>query len=138
MIVLDTNVISEISKPLPNARVMSWLNRQQGQRLFLTAITVAEMQEGIELLPAGKRKEALRKSVDETIAGFMNPVLSFDTKAAYKFAALVVRAKANLYTLPVSDGYIAAIAAVHDFAVATRDVDPYVAAGVPVINPWEE
>ncbi len=68
----------------------------------------------------------------------MNPILPFDREAGYKHAELVMRAKANRYTLPFADGYIAAIAAVHGYTVATRDVEPFLVAGVPVINPWEE
>ncbi len=138
MIVLDTNVISEISKPVPSSRVLAWLNRQAEELLFLTAISVAELQEGLARLPDGKRRDALSAGINSAIDGFANRVLPFDRAAGYKFAELVMKAKAKRYTLPVADGYIAAIAAIYGFIVATRDIEPFLAAGVPVINPWEE
>jgi predicted nucleic acid-binding protein len=138
MIVLDTNVVSEMSKPYPNTRVLSWVNRQPQELLYLTAVSVAELQEGLLLLPEGKRKGLLRSLMENITDGFVNPVLVFDREAGYKYAELVIKAKANRYTLPIADGYIASIAAIHGFAVATRDIEPFRAAGVPVINPWEE
>jgi predicted nucleic acid-binding protein len=138
MIILDTNVISEQSKPAANARVISWLNRQLEESLFLTAINMAELLKGVVVLPEGKRKEIVRVAVDAAIASFVHPVLPFDEAAAMAHSDILIRAKKNRYTLPVADGLIAAIAEVHGFAVATRDVAPFVAAGVPVINPWEE
>lgn len=80
----------------------------------------------------------MRKTINDAIDAFVNPILPFDREAGYKHAELVMRAKANRYTLPFADGYIAAIAAVHGYTVATRDVEPFLVAGVPVINPWEE
>ena len=138
MIILDTNVVSELSKPIGNAQVLIWLDSQPEQNLFLTAITLAEILEGVSLLPDGKRKQMLRVTMNEVIARFGNPILPFDRQAAEVYATLVVRAKAKNYTLPIADAQIASISAAHGFAVATRDVDPFRAAGVAVINPWEE
>jgi predicted nucleic acid-binding protein len=138
LIILDTNVLSELSKPTPNSVVIAWLDRQIDDAVFVTSISIAEIEEGLALLPAGKRKELLTQSVRQSIAELANSVLPFDAAAGRKFAQLVVRAKARRYTLPITDGYIAAIAAELGYAVATRDVAPFLAAGVPVINPWEE
>jgi predicted nucleic acid-binding protein len=138
MIILDTNVVSEPSKLGPDPRALAWFDRQDATSLFLTAISVAELKAGVALLPEGRRKEKLRHILDGLLAGFVTPVLPFDREAALAYAAVVVHAKAKRYTLPVADGQIAAIAKVHGFAVATRDVAPFVAAGVDVVNPWEE
>jgi predicted nucleic acid-binding protein len=138
MIILDTNVVSELSKPVGNARALAWLDSQPEQTLFLTAITLAEILEGVSLLPDGKRKQMLRATMNEVVARFVNPVLPFDRQAAEVYATLVVRAKAKNYTLLIADAQIASIATAHGFAVATRDVDPFRAAGVKVINPWED
>jgi predicted nucleic acid-binding protein len=138
MIILDTNVVSELSRPSGNARVLAWLNSQLEQNLFLTAINLAEILEGVSLLPDGKRKQVLRVTMNEVVARFVHPILPFDRQAAEAYASLVARAKAKNYTLPIADAQIAAIAAVHGFAVATRDVEPFRAAGVKVINPWEQ
>jgi predicted nucleic acid-binding protein len=138
MIILDTNVVSELSKPTGDARVLEWLNSQPERNLFLTAITLAEILEGVSLLPDGKRKQMLRVTINEAVARFVNPVLPFGRQAAEVYATLVVRAKAKNDTLPIADAQIAAIAASQGFTVATRDVAPFRAAGVAVINPWEE
>ena len=138
MIILDTNVVSEPSKLRANPNVLAWFDRQEQLSLFLTAVNLAELKAGIALLPQGKRKENLQHILDGALAKFVTPILPFDREAAMAYADVVAHAKANRFTLPVADGQIAAIAKVHGFAVATRDVGPFVAAGVDVINPWEE
>jgi len=136
MIILDTNVVSEPSKLAPDARALAWFNRQHTTSLFLTAISIGELRAGVAVLPEGRRKESLRHILDGLLAGFSTPVLPFDREAAVAYAAVVVHAKAKRYTLPIADAQIAAIAKVHGFAVATRDVAPFRAAGVAVIDPW--
>ena len=139
MIVLDTNVFSKSTKPLANPRVVEWFNRQDGRFLYLTAVNLAEVLEGTSILPDGKRKLSLRTLVERQLAEYIKtPILPFDEKAAEVCADLMAYAKAKRYTLPMADAQIAAIAKLHGFAVATRDVDPFIAAGVPVINPWAE
>ncbi len=139
MIILDTNVISEPTKPNGNARVAAWLDRQDAGSLFVTAINLAELMAGIAMLPVGKRKQALRNALDRfLVQRIVTPILPFDREAAMAHAVVLLHAKAKRYTLPVADAQIAAIAVVHGFAVATRDVSPFRAAGVDVINPWEE
>jgi len=138
MIILDTNVVSEPSKPQRDPRVMVWLDRQPRESLFVTAISLAEMYSGIALLPEGRRKEGLRRTTEDYLKWFVNPLLLFDRAAALAYAVVVTNAKARKYTLAVADGFIAAIAMAHGFTVATRDVDPFRAAGVKVINPWKE
>jgi hypothetical protein len=109
------------------------------QTLFVTAINLAELMSGIAMLPAGKRRDALRGALERFLADrIVTPILAFDREAAMAYADIAAHAKARRYTLPVADAQIAAIAKVHGFAVATRDVGPFRAAGVDVINPWEE
>ncbi|MBP9870985.1 MAG: PIN domain-containing protein, partial [Nitrosomonas sp.] len=109
------------------------------ETLYLTATSLSELLVGIEILPDGKRKEgldaALRKLMERL---FGARILSFDQQAAIAYAAIVGRARTNGRLISVADGQIAAIAAVHGFTIATRDTAPFVAAGVPIINPWEE
>jgi toxin FitB len=138
MIILDTNVVSEPSKLRANPNVLAWFDRQEQSSLFLTAISLAELKAGVAFLPQGKRKENLGHILDGALAKFVTPILSFNREAAIAYAAVVARARLRRYTLPVADGQIAAIAKVHGFAVATRDVKPFVAAGVDVVNPWED
>jgi predicted nucleic acid-binding protein len=137
MIVLDTNVISEPMKPHANPAVQAWLDQQVAETLYVTTISLAELLLGIEILPDGRRKEGLAAALVELLATLFGPrVLPFDLQAALAYAPIVARARTNSTTISVADGQIAAIAAAHQFTVATRDTAPFVAAGVAVINPW--
>ena len=136
MILLDTNVISEPTRAQPNATVVAWLNQQPREILFLSSITQAEMLFGLALLPAGRRKDAMVRVAARTLEQFDGHILPFDSAAASHYARLAVAARTAGRTLPTTDGYIAAVAAAHGMAVATRDVGPFIAAGVRVINPW--
>lgn len=136
MIVLDTNVISEAMKAEPHPSVHAWLNNQVAETLFLSSITLAELLFGIAALPDGRRKDLLSHALDGLMKLFRDRVLPFDTDAARRYADLAVMAKSSGRGFPTPDGYIAAIAASRGFSVASRDASPYIAAGVPFINPW--
>ncbi|MEZ5602180.1 MAG: type II toxin-antitoxin system VapC family toxin [Candidatus Competibacteraceae bacterium] len=137
MIVLDTNVVSEAMKAAPNPAVLAWLDEQAAETLYLSSVTLAELLFGIGVLPAGRRKEALTQMLDGLLALFEDRVLAFDTDAARRYADLAVTARAAGKGFPTPDGYIAAIAKARGFTVATRDVAPFKAVGLNVINPWE-
>ena len=137
MIVLDTNVVSEAMKATPNPVVLAWLDEQAAETLYLSSVTLAELLFGIGVLPAGRRKEALAQMLDGLLALFEDRVLAFDTAAARRYADLAVTARAVGKGFPTPDGYIAAIAKARGFTVATRDVAPFKAVGLNVINPWE-
>jgi predicted nucleic acid-binding protein len=138
MIVLDTNVISEPLKPRANPAVIRWLDAQDPETLYLTATALSEVLIGIALLPAGRRKRGLELAMQSLQTRlFAGRFLSFDREAAIAFALLGSRATAKGYPISVADCQIAAIAAVHGFAVASRDTAPFIATGVPVINPWD-
>lgn len=138
MIILDTNVISEPLRPHPAPAVIRWLDSQHPETLYLTAINLSEVLIGIALLPVGKRKRGMELAAQSLQAKlFAGRFLSFDREAAIAFSLLGSRAAAKGYPISVADCQIAAIAAVHGFAVATRDSAPFIAAGVSVINPWD-
>ena len=138
MIILDTNVVSEPMKPNAHPGVVAWLDQQVAETLYLTATSLAELLVGIEVLPVGKRKEGLDAALAELVSTlFGSRVLPFDHHAAMAYARLVNHARTSGRIISVADGQIAAIAAVHGFAVATRDTGPFMAAGVSIINPWE-
>ena len=137
MIVLDTHIISEAMKSDPHSAVRAWLNDQAAETLYLSSVTLAELLFGIAALPSGKRKDMLGKTLDGLMVLFRDRVLPFDADAARRYAGLAVTAKTGGLGFPMPDGYIAAIAASRDFIVASRDIAPYKAAGVSVINPWE-
>ncbi len=137
MIVLDTNVISEPLRPMGDATVMAWLDQQNFETLFLSAISLAELRYGVAALPDGKRKAGLGAALENQIVTWFGPrILPFDTAAADAYASIRARAKTSGLAIGVADGYIAATAVAHGFSVATRDTGPFIAAGVPVINPW--
>ena len=139
MILIDTNVASEAMKAFGDSKVLDWLNRQRPATLFLAATSLSELLVGIQILPAGRRKENLLDAL-ETLRGrlFKDRVLGFDERAAVAYADVVATARAGGKAIGIPDGQIAAIAAVRGFAVATRDTAPFLAAGVPVLNPWQE
>jgi toxin FitB len=139
VILLDTNVISEPLKPSGDPRVVAWIDEQLVETLYLSTVSVAELKFGIAALPDGKRKQVLRASLDERVLPlFHSRILPLDMEAAEAYAALRARARAAGKALGVADSYIAAIAASKGLIVATRDTQPFLAAGVSVINPWEE
>lgn len=138
MIVLDTNVISEPVKPLADPLVVAWLDRQPKETLCLCAPVLMEVLLGISLLPDGKRKRIMAVAVQALFANyFADRFLAFEREAAVLYASLASRATAKGYSISVADCQIAAIAAVHGFAVATRDTAPFLSVGVPVVNPWK-
>ena len=137
MILLDTNVVSEVMKPQPSPAVLDWLDEQVAETLYLSSITLAEVLFGIEAMPAGRRKNALADAFAGICAIFDQRILVFDAEAARRYAGLAVKARAAGKGFPVPDGYIAAIATAKGFQVASRGTAPFYAAGVSVINPWE-
>lgn len=136
MILLDTNVVSEAMKPEPDPAVRNWLDEQAAETLYLSSVTIAELMFGIGALPKGKRKDMLTAALDGVLTLFADRILPFDTNAARHYADLAVKARAAGRGLSTPDGYIAAIAASHDFAVASRDASAFTAAGITVIDPW--
>jgi len=138
VILLDTNVISESLKPLADPAATAWLDRQPQESLYLCAPVLMEVLFGIALLPDGKRKAALGSATQHLLANyFADRFLAFGREAATVYASLASRAAARGAIISVADGQIAAIAAAHGFTVATRDIAPFLAAGVPIVNPWE-
>ena len=137
MILLDTNVVSEAMKPEPHQLVLTWLDHQAAETLYLSSVTIAEILFGIEATPAGRRKAALAETFAGVCAVFDRRILPFDAEAARHYVDLAVKARAVGKGFPVPDGYIAAIASAKGFHVASRDTAPFHAAGVPVIDPWQ-
>lgn len=138
MILLDTNVLSELMRAKPAPEVLAWVDAQSSRELFISAITVAEILYGIARMSDGKRKQGLLELAtlmfEEDFAG---RILPFDTEAAVHYAGLAAESEAEGKVVDMADGQIAAIAALHDARVATRNVRHFDYLGVPVINPWE-
>lgn len=139
MILLDTDMMSEPLRHAPESRVIEWIDAQAMETLFLSAITVAELRASVALLPAGKRRSGLQENLEKRVLPlFAGRVLPFDLACTGPYAALMAKARGAGLAIATADGYIAAIAAVNGFAVATRDTGPFEAAGVTVINPWAQ
>jgi predicted nucleic acid-binding protein len=136
MIVVDTNVISELMKSSPADSVRDWMLRQHQTELFTTSITVAEILYGIEQLPDGQRKDMLRIAATEVFVAFENHVLPFGREDAVAYALLVHRR--NLLGLPINgfDAQIAAICAIHNATLATRNGKDFEHSGITIIDPW--
>ena len=126
-------------RPQGDPAVQAWLDRQEAETLYVTAVSLSELLVGIELVPAGKRRANLAVSLARLLERlFGSRVLAFDQPAAIAYASAVARTRAVGYTISVADAQIAAIALVTGFTVATRDTDPFAAARIPVVNPWTD
>ena len=138
MILIDTNVISELWKPGPDSNVLAWIDAQTIETLHLSAITVAELRYGLAMMPEGKRRTIYEERLErEVLPAFAGRVLAFDLDTSKTYAELMARARAGGKAIAKADGYIAATAAAHGLIVATRDTSPFEAGGLNVINPWE-
>jgi toxin FitB len=137
MIVLDTNVISELLRPKPEGAVEAWLADQPPASVFTTAITEAEILYGVHLLPDGRRKQELLAAIGPIFGeDFAGRVLPFDEDAADAYATLAFARRQAGRPISQFDAQIAAIAASRGAAIATRNVSDFAEIGVPVINPW--
>jgi toxin FitB len=137
MILIDTNVVSEMMKQVPNESVVAWLDAQIAETLHLSAVSYAELLLGIAVLPEGRRKADLGAALAGQAAALFGPrFLPFDASAANAFASAMSQARATGRAIGFADGQIAATAATHGLAVATRDTRPFEAVGLRVINPW--
>ena len=126
-------------KPHGSPLVRDWLDRQVAETLYLTSTSLSELLVGIQLLPRGKRRDNLATTLSGLLDQLFGPrILPFDQRAAVAYAAIVARARTKGNAISVGDGQIAAIAEVHGFAIATRDVGPFRVVGARVLNPWEE
>jgi predicted nucleic acid-binding protein len=138
VIVLDTNVVSEIARPHPCQAVLDWVDAQDSDELVITAITAGEIRAGVAILPPGRRKREIGKRMEsllsETFAGY---VMAFDVESSAHYAqVLAARAKMGR---PISglDAQIAAVCLQHEATLATRKTADFESIGVELINPWE-
>jgi toxin FitB len=136
MIIVDTNVASELMRASPAEAVLGWMRRQRADDLFTTAITVAEIRYGIERLPRGRRKDLLRSAARDVFTLFSDQIMPFDSSAAEEYALVVSRR--DRLGLPIDgfDAQIAAICRIRGAALATRNVADYRETSIEVIDPW--
>lgn len=137
MIVLDTNVVSELMKSSPDEAVWQWFLSQRRKDLHATAITAAEIHFGIQRMPDGRRKRLLREAVDILFAEVPDEILSFTAEAAMAFPQVVERRMRAGLPVEHFDAQIAAICLVEEATLATRNTKDFTHTGVELVNPWE-
>jgi hypothetical protein len=138
MTLLDTNVVSAAMARSPDAAVVAWLDRQDTLTLFVSAVTVAEIQYGLQILPEGRRRRSLEDRFARFVAeGFSGRVLPFDADAAQRYGEIMAARRGAGRPMSILDGQIAAIARARRLAVATRNVRDFELCGLEVIDPFE-
>ena len=137
--ILDTNVFSELMKPVPSPRVVQWVgDRVSIGELFLTTMTVAEVLFGIEIMPRGKRRDSLLADAEATFEeDFSGRIAPFDESAARAFPEIAAIRRSRGRPISLFDAQIAAIARAHGALLATRNTADFEGCGVRVVNPWE-
>ena len=139
MIILDTNVVSELMRPQSSAAVVEWVDMQPSDDIWLTAITLAELLYGVGRLANGHRQRTLAEQLEAMIEeDFDHRVLAFDETAAAHYSDIVVARERLGRPIGSADAQIAAICRSHNAVLATRNVDDFTNAGVMIINPWTD
>ncbi|WEV69630.1 type II toxin-antitoxin system VapC family toxin [Bifidobacterium sp. ESL0775] len=137
MIILDTNVISELYKRKPNANVVNWIKQQPESSLRLSSITAAELLYGLGLMPNGKKKQDLARLISLTLLKYNGRISPFDSNAAIMYAEIAAQRKHAGHNVGICDTQIAGIAKSRETAIATRNVKDFADTGVEIINPWD-
>lgn len=137
MIVLDTNVVSELFRPQPEVSVVEWVDQKLVDELFLTAVTTAELRYGVARLPEGRRKSLLAERVQQiALVDFAGRVLAFGDDAADHYAQIVGGRERRGEPISMADAQIAAICRSHGASLATRNVTDFRHTEVDLVNPW--
>ena len=138
MILLDTNVLSELMRPTPDSSVLAWMATQPAQSLYTTSITQAEILHGIMLLAQSQRRRAFEAAADAMFReDFIGRILSFGSDAASPYARIAVDRRRAGRPISQFDAQIAAIARSRGAMIATRNTADFEACGVDLVNPWE-
>lgn len=138
MLVLDTNLVSELMRPEPDPRVLGWVAAQPLREMAIAAVTLMEIRFGIAVLPYGRRRSELdRRFRRFLVQGFPDRILPFDAAAAEACADIRAARKSMGRPIGIEDGMIAALAKVQGAAVATRDVGGFDGCGIALVSPWE-
>lgn len=137
MIIIDTNVISELIRPTPEPAVEAWLGEQDGLSIYLTAISEAELRYGVAIMTSGKRRDGLGIAIDRILRDDMaGRILPFDSAAARAYADIAATRRSVGKPISQADCQIAAIARAHNAPVATRNTPDFEGCGIDLINPW--
>jgi predicted nucleic acid-binding protein len=138
MILLDTNVVSEVMRKKPSDNVLNWLNLRNYEDLFISSITIAEIRYGLRILPIGKRQQMLQLRFEQFVSeGFSGRIIDFNEMAARAYAEIMGMCKEKGRPMSLPDGQIAAIAQINHLALATRNITDFETCGIQLINPFE-
>ena len=138
MIILDTNVISELMRASPDPAVMEWVSQRDADDLYVSSISEAELWYGVELLPTGQRRDLLLREIEGMLKeDFAERILSFGGPAARAYAVIAASRRAAGRPISYPDCQIAAIAQAADASVATRNVRDFEGCGIDVVDPWQ-
>lgn len=137
MIILDTNVISEVIRPQPDAQVIAWLDSLAPTEIATTSITAAEIRYGVERLPNGRRKIQIFHKIEELFRAFRNRIKAFNETSAEHYAILVTDREKAGRPIDIPDAQIAAICREQKAPLATRNTKDFAATGIELINPWK-
>jgi len=136
---LDTNIVSELIKPKPEANVTEWVENTDESLLYLSVLTLGEIRRGIAALPQSRRRATLEAWLDKDLrARFEGRILVIDQEVADRWGLLTSAARNSGMVLPVIDGLLAATALEHNLTLVTRDTGQIPSMGVAVFNPWEK
>lgn len=133
---LDTCVLSEFRKKVPEPKVLAWLELQDEDSLFLSVISIGETQKGISRLPASRRRNDLTTWLESVVYRYGDRVLPLDTEVIQAWGELSATLEQKGRVLPAADSFIAATAIFHDLVVVTRNEDDFKGTGVRIINVW--
>ncbi len=136
MIVVDTNVLSELMRPRPDTRVMAWFEALETDDVSITAITVGEIRRGVERLPLGRRRDELTMVADRLLDGLADRVLPFDRPAAERWGVLMATLEREGRPIGNLDVQIASIVHAHRATLATRNVRDFDDCGITVVDPF--
>lgn len=137
-LLLDTNVLLEVQRPKPDARVLAWLHALDEDRVFISAGSIAELSRGVALMNRGRRRAALAQWLARDLpARFSDRILPIDFATSERWGELMAEAKQRGVALSVMDAFFAAAALVHGLTLATRNIKDFAPFGVALLNPWE-
>ena len=138
MIILDTNVVSELMRPAPERKVLHWFSNQAAEDLHVTAVTMAEILYGIELISSSRRRDVVRAGAEKMFGDVLaDRILTFEERAAHAFSQIASSRRRQAKQISGVDAQIAAIARVHGATLATRNPYVFEGCGVRLVNPWE-
>ena len=139
MIVLDTNVVSELMRPAPSLAVVSWVSRRDAATLFFSAVGEAELRLGVAIMPASRRRDEIGEAIEAMLReDFAGRILPFDSAASRAYAGIAAARRAAGRPAATMDMQIAAIARSQSMAVATRHTKDFTGTGVDLADPWTD